>query len=136
MAIERKIQQSNFVFFGGATGMGLATAVEIARRAGNQSPLRSLVSVSLSTQRWRRCCGPSLRTSRAVGQLHWLDGNPGIEVCKWNGVLVSGHARPPGVSLLEGESDPPGDRLNAVIAARTCDMTICVDQSSTDAMNV
>ncbi|WOB50329.1 SDR family NAD(P)-dependent oxidoreductase [Xanthomonas hydrangeae] len=35
MIIERKIQQSNFVFFGGSTGMGLATAVEIARRAGN-----------------------------------------------------------------------------------------------------
>jgi NAD(P)-dependent dehydrogenase (short-subunit alcohol dehydrogenase family) len=35
MTVERRIRNANFVFFGGSTGMGLATAMEIARRGGN-----------------------------------------------------------------------------------------------------
>ncbi|POD70924.1 hypothetical protein BKM17_23810 [Pseudomonas syringae group genomosp. 3] len=35
MTLERQIKNANFVFFGGSTGMGLATAKEIGRRGGN-----------------------------------------------------------------------------------------------------
>jgi NAD(P)-dependent dehydrogenase (short-subunit alcohol dehydrogenase family) len=35
MTAERQIRNANFVFFGGSTGMGLATALQIGRRGGN-----------------------------------------------------------------------------------------------------